>query len=176
MKLLLPFLLLAIGTSAFSQRKQAINTSNLKSTKSSNYSIYYPIDISENSISSLLNALEKKGVSDPAETKNWIFENAATFGIKMNSIRNMKIYSSRQFADCSVCKKNCKGRCVDDWRADCVCVSTSEPNLRTNESNAGMSQILFVFPTELGPNDDMNLVYEAIQKVKSSNLNLSKSN
>ncbi|HUR30656.1 MAG TPA: hypothetical protein VMZ69_04440, partial [Saprospiraceae bacterium] len=52
------------------------------------------------------------------------------------------VYSFRQYADCSVCKQNCKGRCVQDPGADCICYYHSEPNLRMAQSERTGSMIL----------------------------------
>ena len=126
----------------FSQKIPTAQTANLNLSKSNiNRLIYPPTLISQANAQLLVDELEKAGVMDVERQKTWLASNFRKFGIDSAQVKQISIFSGRQYADCTICKKNCKGICVQDPGADCVCISHSEPNLRKAQSKQMMTYI-----------------------------------
>lgn len=117
------------------QKSPAPLTSNLNLSKSNINRLIYPAPLlTAANAQRLLADLEKINPPDEAGLKTWLVANFKRFGIQQDQVKQIVIYSSRQFSDCTICEKNCKGRCVQDPGSDCVCIHKSEPNLRTTET------------------------------------------
>jgi len=115
----------------FSQKIPVTQASNLNLSKSNINRLIYPSAlITAANAQLLLDDLEKAGAMDATRQKTWLASNFKRFGIDPVKVKQVSIFSGRQYADCTICKDNCKGRCVQDPGADCVCVSHSDPNLR----------------------------------------------
>jgi hypothetical protein len=108
---------------------------NLNSSKSNAYRAFYQTNLlTSTKAQSLLTELEKNKPADVAAMKTWLAANFKRLGIDATSIKQTFIFANRQFEDCTICKKNCKGRCVQDPGSDCVCISHSEPNLKISKA------------------------------------------
>ncbi len=71
---------------------------------------------------------------DAERQKTWLASNFKKFGIEPAQVKQISIFTGRQYTDCTICKQHFKGRCVKDPGADCICISHSEPNLRQEQS------------------------------------------
>jgi hypothetical protein len=107
---------------------------------------------------SLLSELEKSKPTDVAAMKTWLATNFKRLGIDAALIKQIFIFANRQFEDCTICKKNCKGRCVQDPGSDCVCISHSEPNLKISKA------ILFLSSTMMDESAAIELVAKKMEE------------
>jgi hypothetical protein len=127
----------------FSQKNQTVQTANLNLSKSNiNRLIYPPLLVSSANAQLILDELEKTDPMDAERQKTWLAANFKRFGIEPALVKQISIFSGRQYADCSICKQHCKGRCVQDPGADCICMYRSEPNLRMASTDKPLTFIL----------------------------------
>lgn len=125
------FVIMMVYGQIFSQKNLTVQSANLNLSKSNINRLIYPSTlISQANAQLLVDDLEKAGAMNVERQKTWLASNFKRFGIDSALVKQISIFSGRQYADCTICKKNCKGRCVQDPGADCVCISHSEPNLR----------------------------------------------
>lgn len=145
MKVYLLFLGLVFTSNPMeAQKTPAVLTSNLNLSKSNINRLIYPRNLlTPANAQALLADLDKINPPDEAGIKTWLAANFKRFGIDPDKVKQISIYNGKQFADCTICKKNCKGRCVQDPGSDCVCMYKSEPNLRTTESTRPIHIIYF---------------------------------
>ncbi len=137
------FGILLISGHLFSQKNPTIQTSNLNLSKSNINRLIYPSTlVSAANAQLLVDELEKAGQMDAERQKTWLASNFRRFGIEPTLVKQISIFTGRQYADCTICKQHCKGRCVQDPGADCVCVSHSEPNLRIAQTDKPITIIL----------------------------------
>jgi hypothetical protein len=126
------------------QKTPAILASNLNLSKSNINRLIYPGNLlTPANAQALLADLDKINPPDEAGLKTWLAANFKRFGIEPGQIKQMVIFNGKQFADCTICKQNCKGRCVKDPGSDCVCMYTSEPNLRVTDQSRPIKIIYF---------------------------------
>lgn len=143
MKPLLISILLVISSATFAQKAPSTQTSNLNSSKSNLYRIVYsPALISDAIASSIGKELDQQGTLDSAALKTWLAANFKRLGVDPRRVKQISFLDERQFKDCTICKQNCKGRCVQDPGADCVCFQHSEPNLRMAKPESGRTVIV----------------------------------
>lgn len=148
------------------QKPPAPLTSNLNLSKSNINRLIYPAQLITAANAQLLLAdLEKINLPDEAGLKTWLAANFKRFGIQQNQVKQIVIYSSRAFSDCTICKKNCKGRCVQDPGADCVCIHKSEPNLRTTES-IKTGRVIYLSLSTVDEAGALDLISNTIQAKK----------
>ena len=115
----------------FSQKNISVQSANLNLSKSNINRVIYPSQLLSAGNAQLLVAeLDKTEAMDESTMKTWLAANFKRFGIDSSRVKQITVYSGRKFSDCTVCKQNCKGRCVQDPGADCICMYHSEPNLR----------------------------------------------
>ncbi len=116
------------------QKTQAPLASNLNLSKSNINRLIYPGSLlTSTNAQALLADLDKINPPDEAGLKTWLVANFKRFGVDPDKVKQISIYATRQFTDCTICKKNCKGKCVQDPGTDCVCIHKSDPNLRMSE-------------------------------------------
>src|SRR4030095_3970932 len=117
------------------QKNETVLTSNLNLSKSNiNRLVYSGNMVTSTNAQSLLTDFEKANLPDEAAMKTWLAANFKRYSINPDQVKEVFIFSGRQYADCTDCKKTCKGRCVQDPGSDCVCMyhnPPSDPNLRT---------------------------------------------
>jgi len=164
----------------FSQKGQVTLTSNLNLSKSNINRLIYPANmLTSANAQSLLVELEKINPPDEAGKKMWLAANFKRFGMEPDQIKQIFFFSGRQYADCTSCKKSCKGRCVQDPGADCVCVYTnppSEPNLRMAQTEKPLT-IIFLSTGMMEEAAAMELVSSTIASApRSTTVKSSKSN
>ena len=115
----------------YAQKELTTLTSNLNLSKSNINKLVYPgALINAANATLLLKGLENSNLADQAAMKNWLAANFKRFGVDSSKVKQILIFPLRQYADCTICKKNCKGRCVQDPGSDCVCIHHSDPNLK----------------------------------------------
>ena len=125
------------------QKSPVVTTSNLNLSKSNINRLVYPANtLTAANAQALLAELENGNLTDQAKQKSWLCSNFRKFGVSPDVIKQIFIFAARQFEDCTICKKNCKGRCIQDPGTDCVCVQHSEPNLRISKDKASPAIIL----------------------------------
>lgn len=143
-------------------------TSNLNLSKSNiNRLIYSSQLLTAANAQALLADLDKINPPDEAGLKTWLAANFKRFGIRQDQVKQIVIYSSRQFSDCTICKKNCKGHCVQDPGSDCVCIHKSEPNLRTTES-VKTGRVIYLSLFMVDEAGALDLISNTIQAQKPS--------
>ena len=114
-----------------SQKNVAVQTSNLNASKSNINRLIYPSTIVTPANAQLiLDEMEKLDPMDAERQKTWLASNFKRFGIEPTQVKQITIFPARQYADCTICKQHCTGRCVQDPGADCICFSHSDPNAR----------------------------------------------
>ncbi len=114
------------------QKPPTVLATNLNSSKSNVYRLIYPGHFfSSEKALAFLHELENAQLSNQRTAKGWIAQNMKRYAKQQDVAVQVSFFTERQYKDCSNCKKYCKGRCVQDPGADCVCISHSEPNLRT---------------------------------------------
>jgi hypothetical protein len=148
------------------QKNPTIQASNLNLSKSNiNKLIYPPNTLTEVKAQALLMELEKNNLPDETAMKTWLAANFKRFGVVPDQIKQIFIFSGRQYEDCTICKKNCTGRCVQDPGSDCVCVSHSEPNLRTVQTGKAV-KLIYLSAESMEEATAMELVSDAIVSAK----------
>jgi hypothetical protein len=141
--LLLAFLLATIVLSA--QKTPVDLASNLNNSKSNINRLIYPKHFfSTEKAKAFLGDLENAKLQDQRAAKNWVAQNFKRYAALQNLDVQVSFFAERQYKDCTVCKKSCKGRCVQDPGADCVCISHSEPNLRTVGSTGDVITVILL--------------------------------
>ncbi|HJW30069.1 MAG TPA: hypothetical protein VJ508_12595, partial [Saprospiraceae bacterium] len=131
MKTIIFLLTLLSALTLSAQKGITTQTSNLNLSKSNINRLIYPSSIAtQDKMDLLLSELDGKGQLDSVALKKWLVANFNRFRIDGSKVKQITILTGRQFEDCTICKKNCKGRCVQDPGSDCVCYQHSEPNLR----------------------------------------------
>lgn len=145
MKLFTLFLgLIILSGPLRAQKSMTPLTSNLNMSKSNINRLIYPGTLlTPVNAQAMVADLDKLNAPDEAGLKTWLAANFKRYGVEPDQIKQIAIYNSRQFADCTICKKHCKGRCVQDPGSDCVCMYKSEPNLRATEP-AQAGRIVFI--------------------------------
>ncbi len=159
-----------------SQKGQTVQSANLNMSKSNINSLVYPSTIlTAANAQLLLIDLEKAGSMDVDRQKTWLASNFKRFGIEPTLVKQISIFTGRQYADCTICKQHCKGRCVQDPGADCVCISHSEPNLRITQSEKPLT-IILLFTEAVEETAALELVSNTISSARSTTVKSSKSN
>ncbi|HNR06341.1 MAG TPA: hypothetical protein PKM27_03440 [Saprospiraceae bacterium] len=150
------------------QKPAAPLTSNLNLSKSNINRLIYPEPLLTAVNARLLLAdLEKINPPDEAGLKTWLVANFKRFGIQPDQVKQIVIYSSRSYSDCTICKKNCKGHCVQDPGSDCVCIHKSEPNLRTiDQGKAG--NVIYFSLSAVGEKEALDKILNTIQAQKTA--------
>ena len=142
-KLPIFFLLLLISMHVYSQKNLTVQHANLNLSKSNINRVVYSSGVMTTSNAQLLLDELDKTPMDEATLKMWLATNFKRFGVDPSVVKQTLVYSFRQYADCTVCSKHCKGRCVQDPGADCICYYHSEPNLRMAQNERPGNIILF---------------------------------
>jgi len=151
-----------------SQKNPSTLASNLNLSKSNINRLIYPSTlVTQANAELLLVDVEKMGPTDPVILKNWLTANFKRFGIESKQVKQISIYTGRQYADCRNCEKNCKGRCVQDPGADCVCISHSEPNVRTAQAERTVT-FIFLCTEMIDDATAMDLVATTVKSSKSN--------
>ena len=141
-------------------------TSNLNLSKSNINRLIYPAPLlTAANAQRLLAELDKINDPDEAGLKTWLAANFKRFGIQQEQVKQIVIYSSRTFSDCTICKKNCKGHCVQDPGSDCVCIHKSEPNLITTET-AKAGAVIFLSLSMVDETGALDLISNTIKAQK----------
>ena len=113
------------------QKEPTTLSANLNLSKSNINKLVYPATlITAANATLLLKDLENANLADQLAMKTWLAANFKRFSIDASKVKQITIFPSRQYEDCAICKKNCKGRCVQDPGSDCVCIYHSDPNLK----------------------------------------------
>lgn len=120
----------------------------------------------------LLDELDKTPM-DEAALKMWLAANFKRFGVDPTLVKQTLVYSFRQYADCTVCTQHCKGRCVQDPGADCICYYHSEPNLRMAQSERPGNIILL---SQEAPREGSDLELLAVSLSRATTVKSGKSN
>lgn len=148
------------------QKSMAIQTANLNLSKSNINRLVYPgTNFSSANAKNLLLELENLHTTDQEKMKMWLTNNFKRFSTGSGEIKQIFVFNLRQYEDCTNCKKFCKGRCVQDPGADCVCISHSEPNLRTTDKSP-VGFVVFLYPTELDESKALDMSMNAIQNIR----------
>ncbi len=148
-------------------------TSNLNLSKSNINRIVYPISLlSPVNAALLLKEFDQTKIDEPDAMKKWLAANFKRFGVNADKVKQLDIYSFRQYEDCTICKKNCKGHCIQDPGTDCVCVHKSEPNLRSIPEQGKSGTIIYMSLNSLQDDE----VIGTISSAMAVKLNSSKSN
>ncbi|MGB4837879.1 MAG: hypothetical protein WBP08_02690 [Saprospiraceae bacterium] len=148
------------------QKSMAIQTSNLNLSKSNINRLIYPgTNFSSANAKNLLLELEKLHTTDQEKMKMWLTNNFRRFSNGSGEMKQIFVFSLRKFEDCTNCKKFCKGRCVQDPGADCVCISHSEPNLRTTDTSPS-GFMVFLYANELDESKALEMSMSVIQNIR----------
>lgn len=171
------FLVMMLWSQSYSQKNMSIQASNLNMSKSNiNRLVYSSGMVSAANADLILAELEKMAPMDEETLKMWLPANFKRFGIEPTLVSQITIFSARQYADCTVCKKHCKGRCVQDPGADCICMYHSEPNLRMGASEKPLT-IIFLSGQTIDEATALELVSNTISSSKrATTVKSSKSN
>jgi len=154
------------------QKTPAVLTSNLNLSKSNINRLIYPGNLlTPVNAQALLADLDKINPPDEAGLKTWLVANFKRFGVDPGQVKQISIYNGKQFKDCTICKQNCKGRCVKDPGSDCVCMYKSDPNLRVSEQTRTIKIIYFS-----GSMTEESGLMELLAKAMESKLETSRSN
>lgn len=123
----------------FSQKNPVTQTSNLNLSKSNINRVVYPSGMMTSAAAqTMLVDLGKANLPEQSKQKAWLVNNFRKYNLDADKIKQIIFFPLRQYEDCTICKKYCKGHCVQDPGADCVCIQHSDPNLRYAEPiNAG---------------------------------------
>ena len=129
------------------QKKPAALNANLTSAKSTNNRIIWPQDLMANvNAKILLTDLDKFYPPNPAIQNRWISKNISKYIGKPEQIKQIFYFSGKIYADCKICKKDCKGECIPDSSSKCICLFKSpsyDPNLKEQKSDTLISFIFF---------------------------------
>ncbi len=102
---------------------------------------------------------------DQEKMKMWLTNNFRRFSTGSSEIKQIFVFRLRKHEDCTNCKKFSKSKCIQDPGADCVCISHSEPNLRTTDSSpAGF--MVFLYATELTESKALEMSMNVIQNIR----------
>lgn len=124
----------------FSQKNPVTQTSNLNLSKSNINRVVYPSGMMTSAAAqTMLVDLGKANLPEQSKQKAWLVNNFRKYNLDADKIKQIIFFPLRQYEDCTICKKYCKGHCVQDPGADCVCIQHSDPNLLfADPINAGV--------------------------------------
>jgi len=151
----------------YSQKNMTVQTANLNLSKSNINRIIYPSTVlSPEKAMGLLADLEKEKHIDEAAIKMWVASNIKRYAVPIDQDVQINVFTTRSYEDCTICKKNCKGRCVQDPGADCVCVSHSEPNLRIQQTGP-VHSVIFISTTYVDDEMALNVITNTLAAFKA---------
>lgn len=160
----------------FSQKTPVSQAVNLNTSRSNvNRLIYVPGLVTPANAQLMLTELDAMPQMEEVSLKIWVAANFKRFGIDSNQVKQITIYSGREFSDCTICKQNCKGRCVQDPGADCICMYHSEPNLRIAQSERPLA-IIFLSHEIVDEAIALDMIATTISSGRVTKVKSSKSN